>query len=194
MGIDLILDDLAEHGFTIVPQFLDSNEVQILASAMQERRDLFHKAGIGRKEGHIVQEQIRGDNICWIDANDPIAARALSQLDELKQSLNAALYLGLDELECHFAAYPVGSFYARHLDQHRGEDSRVVTVVLYLNPEWTEQDGGELRLYLDEHRHLDILPQGGKLVIFLSNRFEHEVLISQRERLSLTGWFRRRSM
>jgi SM-20-related protein len=194
MGIDLILDDLVEHGFAIVPQFLDKANVNILAAAMQERRALFHPAGVGRKAGHAVVEQIRGDDICWIEPSDPIAANVLNQLNELKQSLNAALYLGLDELECHFAAYPKGSFYARHLDQHRGEDSRVVTIVLYLNPEWGEQDGGELRLYLDETRHLDVLPEGGTLAIFLSNRFEHEVLIGQRERLSLTGWFRRRAM
>ncbi|AZN37740.1 2OG-Fe(II) oxygenase [Iodobacter ciconiae] len=193
MDIDLVIDDLVEHGFVLVPQFLDSTEVRGLASAMQERRDLFCQAGVGRKEGHFVVEQIRGDHIYWIDARDPVAAQVLDRLNELKQSLNAALYLGLDELECHFAAYPAGSFYARHLDQHRGEDSRVVTVVLYLNSEWEEQDGGQLRLYLDEHRHLDVLPEGGKLVVFLSDRFEHEVLAARRERLSLTGWFRRRS-
>jgi SM-20-related protein len=193
MGVDLILDDLVEHGFAIVPQFLDRTEVNILAAAMQERRALFHQAGVGRKVGHAVVEKIRGDDICWIERSDPIAAKALNQLNELKQSLNAGLYLGLDELECHFAAYPIGRFYARHLDQHRGEDSRVVTIVLYLNPEWAEQDGGELRVYLDDRRHLDILPEGGKLVVFLSNRFEHEVLKAKRERLSLTGWFRRRA-
>jgi SM-20-related protein len=194
MGIDLIIDNLVEQGFAIVPQFLDKTEVNILASVMQERRDLFHQAGVGRKAGHAIVEQIRGDDICWIEPSDPIAAGALKLLDELKQSLNAQLYLGLDELECHFAAYPIGSFYSRHLDQHRGEDSRVVTIVLYLNPQWDEQDGGHLRLYLDHGEPLDILPQGGTLVVFLSNRFEHEVLVGQRERLSLTGWFRRRSI
>jgi SM-20-related protein len=192
-GIESILDGLVEQGFAVVPQFLAQAEVLALAQVMQERRALFHQAGIGRNAGHAVVEKIRGDEICWIEPTDPLAATALAQLDEVKLAINAHLYLGLAELECHFALYPKGSFYQRHLDQHRGEDSRVVTVVLYLNPEWQADDGGELRLYLDE-QPLDILPSGGTLVVFLSNRFEHEVLISKRERLSLTGWFRRRAI
>jgi SM-20-related protein len=39
-----------------------------------------------------------------------------------------------------------------------------------------------------------VLPQGGRLVAFLSDRFEHEVLPARRERMSFTGWFRRRSL
>lgn len=193
MGIDLILDGLTEKGFAVVPHFLDAAAVSQLASVMQERRSLFYPAGIGRQAGLQVSGEIRGDDICWLDASDPLAGGVLGQLDAVKAALNSQLFLGLHELECHFAAYPVGTFYKRHLDQHRGEDTRLVTVVLYLNPEWNKEDGGELRLYLDEQQHLDIIPQGGTLVVFLSGQFDHEVLISKRERLSLTGWFRRRS-
>jgi len=35
-------------------------------------------------------------------------------------------------------------------------------------------------------------PTGGTLVLFLSERFAHEVLPAKRERLSLTGWFKSR--
>ncbi len=187
-----MIDGLVEKGFAVLPQFLDQHEVNVLAKVMQERKNLFHQAGVGRKEGRAVREKIRGDEICWIEPTDPLAATALAQLAEVKHALNAHLYLGLDELECHFATYPVGRFYKRHLDQHRGEDTRVVTIVLYLNPEWQENDGGELRLYLEKEQFMDIAPLGGSLVVFLSNQFEHEVLVSKRERLSLTGWFRRR--
>ena len=58
-------------------------------------------------------------------------------------------------------------------------------------------DGGELRLYLgtgSRGRSFDVLPRGGMLVVFLSDRFPHEVLPARRERLSLAGWFRRRSL
>ncbi|WP_293933152.1 2OG-Fe(II) oxygenase [Iodobacter sp.] len=192
MGIEFIIDGLVKNGFAVLPQFLKPHEVNALAQVMRERKNLFHQAGIGRNAGHAVLEQIRGDEICWIEPTDPLAATALAQLAELKYALNSQLYLGLDELECHFAIYPVGSFYKRHLDQHRGEDTRVVTIVLYLNPAWQAHDGGELRLYLGEEQYMDIAPVGGSLVVFLSNQFEHEVLVSKRERLSLTGWFRRR--
>jgi SM-20-related protein len=64
--------------------------------------------------------------------------------------------------------------------------------VLYLNELWPAEQGGQLRLYLDEERTMEIMPRGGTLVAFLSDRFEHEVLPATRERLSLAGWFRRR--
>jgi SM-20-related protein len=91
------------------------------------------------------------------------------------------------------ALYPPGSFYRKHLDQFRGATHRKVSAILYLNPDWSPADGGELRLYLapsGEGDHLDIAPLGGTLVTFLSDRFHHEVLPTRRERRSLTGWFR----
>ncbi|HQR51332.1 MAG TPA: 2OG-Fe(II) oxygenase [Methylophilaceae bacterium] len=48
----------------------------------------------------------------------------------------------------------------------------------------------EFQVY--EHDHFDVLPQGGTLMTFLSDRFWHEVLPASRERMSVTGWFRTR--
>ena len=62
--------------------------------------------------------------------------------------------------------------------------------------DWRAEDGGQLRLYLDESRDEefhDVMPEGGTLVCFLSDGFWHEVLPATRARLSLTGWFRRRA-
>jgi SM-20-related protein len=70
-----------------------------------------------------------------------------------------------------------------------------VTCVLYLNRDWTREEGGQLLIYTDPNEpshHEEILPLGGQLVTFLSARFLHEVLPSRRDRVSLTGWFRRR--
>ena len=91
------------------------------------------------------------------------------------------------------ALYPPGSFYRKHLDQFRGVAHRKVSAILYLNPAWSVDDGGELRLYLEpagEGEYRDIAPLGGTLVCFRSDRFHHEVLPTRRERRSLTGWFR----
>jgi SM-20-related protein len=38
----------------------------------------------------------------------------------------------------------------------------------------------------------DLLPLAGNLLLFNSAQLAHEVLPARRERLSLTGWFRRR--
>jgi SM-20-related protein len=106
--------------------------------------------------------------------------------------LNRELQLGLFDFECHFAIYPAGTRYGRHLDRFKSDARRALSCVLYLNPDWREADGGQLRLYLDESHSVDVMPRAGTLVTFLSQRFEHEVLPATRERLSLAGWFRRR--
>lgn len=56
--------------------------------------------------------------------------------------------------------------------------------------------GGALRLYDSAHpeaAYREVLPAGGTVVCFLSDPVWHEVMPAQRERRSLTGWFRRRT-
>ncbi|QZA81904.1 2OG-Fe(II) oxygenase [Deefgea piscis] len=193
MSIDLeIVDALTGPGYLVVPNFLDANQLTQLNALFASREDDFVAAGVGREAALQVRQEIRGDAVLWVENDDPAMIKANQRMRDLQQTLNRELYLGLDELEWHFARYPAGSFYQRHLDQHRHQDSRVVTVVQYLNPNWHEDDGGQLRIYLDDEQTLDVTPYGGTLVVFLSNRFEHEVLPARRERRSLTGWYRRR--
>ena len=101
--------------------------------------------------------------------------------------------LGLFSFEGHYAIYPPGGGYARHKDRFRDDDARVLSCVAYLNDEWRACDGGALRIHRDAAPPLDVLPRGGTLVAFLSERFDHEVLPAARERCSVTGWFRRRA-
>jgi SM-20-related protein len=83
--------------------------------------------------------------------------------------------------------YPPGSFYKRHLDQFRKDDHRKLSVICYLNEDWHEEHGGQLRMYLPEET-VDFLPLAGRLVCFRSDQIEHEVIAGTRERRSLTGW------
>jgi len=64
--------------------------------------------------------------------------------------------------------------------------------VCYLNDAWRAEHGGALRIELADGREHDVLPQAGTLVVFMSADFPHEVLAASRERLSITGWYRRR--
>ena len=100
----------------------------------------------------------------------------------------------LEDYQGHFAVYPNGAAYARHFDKLQGSDLRAISAALYLNDAWSAEDGGQLRMYLGGGRSEDVLPVGGRLVAFLSDRFEHEVLPARRERMSFTGWFRRRPL
>jgi SM-20-related protein len=60
---------------------------------------------------------------------------------------------------------------------------------MYLNADWQPADGGELCIYhTDRLQHIS--PINGKSVFFKSNEMEHEVLITGKPRLSITGWLK----
>ena len=156
----------------------------------------FLRAAVGKGERRRTRSGVRGDEIRWLQ--QPVSSEpqrtCLDHFEQLRLALNRTLQLGLFEFESHFARYPAGAFYARHIDQFRDDSHRKLSCVLYLNENWKPEDGGELRLYLDGDgaEFEDVLPQDGRLVVFLSGRFAHEVLPAKRERLSIAGWFRTR--
>lgn len=187
---DSIADGLAEHGYAVEDQFLSQPEIdEILKAGRFDTSSDFKKAGIGNQQSLQIQEGIRGDYIKWLDKdNSPEAIKVyLNRLQELVQYLNQALFLSLKDFEVHMTVYPEGSFYKRHLDQFKKDDHRKLSVILYLNPDWKEEQGGQVRMYLSDHTK-DFLPMAGRLVIFRSDEIEHEVLPATRERLSITGW------
>ncbi|MBH2033098.1 MAG: 2OG-Fe(II) oxygenase [Pseudomonadales bacterium] len=193
--LDQLLDDLAEQGWAIVANALPVDLTLELAQECRARANQggLQPAGVGRGSAHGVQEGVRGDHIQWLEPGQCAAGdRYLTMLNDLRGQLNQALYLGLEDYEGHFALYPPGTFYQKHLDRFRDDDRRAVSAVFYLNSDWLPEQGGALRLYLADGRELDVLPEAGTLVVFLSADLPHEVLPATRERLSLTGWLRRR--
>ncbi|MEX6501999.1 2OG-Fe(II) oxygenase [Pseudomonas zhanjiangensis] len=190
-----IVDDLAEHGWSLQPLFASQTLTLELAEECRARaaQGALSPANIGRGSTQTVNEGIRGDRIQWLERGQSAACdRYLALLDELRLALNRGLYLGLEDYESHFALYPPGAFYQKHLDRFRDDDRRTVSAVFYLNQDWQPGQGGELRLYLADGSTRDVLPEAGSLLVFLSADMPHEVLPASRERLSLTGWFRRR--
>jgi SM-20-related protein len=150
-------------------------------------------ARIGRGANERHADDIRGDSIAWLETPaDGVERELVEHLEALRVELNRALMAGLVDFEGHFARYAAGTSYSRHIDRLAGSDVRVLSAVLYLNDEWSEEDGGHLRLHLRDGGSRDVAPIGGRLVVFRSEQFEHEVLPARRERLSFTGWFRRR--
>ncbi|EZH81024.1 MAG: 2OG-Fe(II) oxygenase [Pseudomonas sp.] len=190
-----LIDDLASQGWSQRALFAPEGLTRELAAEChkRERRGELSAASVGRGSAQQVQEGIRGDRIQWLEPGQNQACdQYLHLMDDLRQALNQALFLGLEDYECHFACYEPGAFYLRHLDRFRDDDRRAVSAVLYLNDSWQAEQGGALRLYLSDGREHDVLPQAGTLALFLSGDMPHEVLPATRERLSLTGWFRRR--
>ncbi len=195
LSLHHLIDDLAAKGWAqrhlILPQALTRE----LAAECRKRahRGELSAAGVGRGSAQQLQEGIRGDHIQWLEPGQSEASdRYLELMDELRLALNRALFLGLEDFECHFALYAPGAFYLRHLDRFRDDDRRTVSAVFYLNEDWQAEQGGALRLYPADGSEHDVLPQAGTLALFLSADMPHEVLPATRERLSLTGWFRRR--
>jgi SM-20-related protein len=184
--------DLLGHGIGIQDDFASSMQIHELVECLHMRRARgeFAAARIGAGESLQRRGDIRGDSICWL--NPPLLAaeaQLLESFEQLRLQLNQEAFLGLFELELHYAAYPAGSGYARHVDQARGNRRRKVSMVLYLNREWTPAMGGELRLFGEADRPRDVQPLAGRLVCFLTEGREHCVLPARKERLSITGWF-----
>lgn len=191
-----LLDALAGRGWHVQPDFLPEETVAALRAECLARHAAggFHAAGVGAGRARVLNE-IRGDHVLWLEADDPHPAVQdyLSAMEALRRAVNRELQLGLFELEAHFAAYPPGAYYKRHLDRFRDDDRRTLTLILYLNEGWRAEDGGALRFWPEEAGEpVDIAPEGNTLVAFLSERFWHEVLPARRMRLALTGWFKRR--
>jgi SM-20-related protein len=182
-------------GVAVRDGFLTPALTRALAECARQRRagGDFEEARIGSERTLQRRADIRGDSTCWI--RPPLLApenSLLEQLERLRLGLNRDALLGLFELELHYAWYPPGAGYARHVDQPQGRGQRQVSLVLYLNEGWTAAAGGELRLFDAAGGHRDIEPVAGRLVCFLTPGREHQVLPTQRDRLSISGWFRTR--
>jgi SM-20-related protein len=190
-----IVDDLAERGWSRQDIFLPDALTRALAAECRQRaaEGELAPAAVGRGPFSEIREGIRGDRIQWIEPGQAQACDDyLVLMDSLREAMNRGLFLGLEDFESHFALYSPGAFYLKHVDRFRDDDRRMVSAVLYLNEAWQPEHGGQLRMYLDDGVEQDVVPIGGCLVVFLSGDIPHEVLPATRDRLSLTGWFRRR--
>jgi SM-20-related protein len=188
-------DALAGDGWCVLTGLLAPARTLALAAECAALHAARRLASARVGAAHTATE-LRGDHTQWLDpaAPSPPQRAFIARIDALRLALNRQLMLGLVECESHYAVYPPGARYARHLDRLRDDDARVLSAVFYLNENWQEADGGALRLYLGDGTHRDILPHAGTLLLFLSARFEHEVLPATRDRLSIACWMRQRPL
>ncbi|HET8866257.1 MAG TPA: 2OG-Fe(II) oxygenase [Gracilimonas sp.] len=184
------LDLLAENDFVIVDNFISD---ELYGDIMQffhemEESDKLKKAGIGAQQDFQVKAEIRGDFIYWLDEErDTKLAPFFGLMDELTLNLKRFCYLSLSGSEFHIAKYPTGTYYHRHLDQFQERRNRQITVLIYLNKDWKEGNGGELVIYKNGEE-IKVEPIAKRLLVFKSDIIEHEVLTTQVPRYSLTGW------
>lgn len=195
-----MLNAMDQFGWASMPGCLGTTESMRLRTECENACDRgeFKRAGVGRGLDLHVREDIRGDHVMWLQSDAASVEQIiyLAKLELFRLALNQRFFLGLFEYEGHFAIYPEGAFYKAHLDRHAGTNDRIVTTILYLNPNWQPGDGGELKLWTTSDgkagAFILIEPRMGTMVCFMAGDFWHEVLPAKKTRMSITGWFRQR--
>lgn len=186
-----LIEGFLEKGFGSVDQLFSSEEITELREVLLKRYEdeRFRLAGIGSLGDYQKETSIRNDQIHWLNesSENPTDQMFFQRIRGFEDYLNRTCFAGIRSREFHFAVYEEGSFYKRHSDQFNNDDRRQFSLVLYLTESWKEDDGGELIIYTDQVTQ--IRPTTGKLVFFRSD-IEHEVKLSNAQRLSLTGWMR----
>jgi len=153
-------------------------------------------AWISRGATHRIDAEVRGDSIAWMEPDEasPELTALTALFRSLRDALNREAYLGLGRTEIQIARYPGdGAHYGRHRDAFPpppgGRPNRRVTAIYYANPAWRPENGGMLRLYATGGQH-DVAPILDRLLVFLSEQMEHEVLPAGAPRCAVTAWFR----
>lgn len=190
---DRIADELAEKGYCVLPQLLPAElNLALHSRVLNLNQDDFQPAGIGRELDFQLNNSVRRDETRWLNQANAIDAAYIENMAEFRLAINRRLFMGLFDYESHYAHYAPGAFYKKHMDAFKGQSNRVLTTVLYLNPEWHTDDGGQLVIYTPDSDDIitTVNPNFGTFAIFLSEQFPHEVVKAQRDRYSISGWFR----
>ncbi|MBF7688525.1 2OG-Fe(II) oxygenase [Acinetobacter rathckeae] len=182
---DFILDQIDNYGFCVIDQVYDSDFFTALNTECLQHLNEFRAAGI--QNG--VVSHIRSDHILWLDDTQVLAKQHRENLLALGKVFNQAFFMGINQVEAHFARYGVGEAYALHRDNPQQKNDRIISTVFYMHDIWQDDWGGELRLQdKQDHWHV-IIPKPNRMVVFDSNLL-HEVQVSKQQRLSITAWLR----
>ncbi|MDN5285599.1 MAG: SM-20-related protein [Mucilaginibacter sp.] len=188
-----LIDSFIDNHVGVADHFLS---VALAADLKENLGALYQKklllaAGTGNDKLVVHNTLVRGDSIYWLDRkhNDRHENDFFDLMDSFVSYLNSTCYAGITGYEFHYTLYDTGSFYKKHLDQFRNNDDRKYSMIIYLNPGWLEADGGELCIHHgDKQQHIS--PENRKSVFFKSSELEHEVLCTNKPRMSITGWLK----
>lgn len=178
----------------VVENFIEASLSKHLTDTILalHQKKMLVPAGIGNIQKLQHNQLIRKDIIYWLDRknNNIYENEFLNQIEAFICYLNESCFTGITGYEFHYSFYEKGAFYRKHLDQFQDNSSRQFSLISYLNLDWKIEDGGELCIYQEENIQ-KISPTNGKTIFFKSNELLHEVLVTQKQRLSITGWLKR---
>jgi len=192
-SFDVLIDSYLRDKIGIAPLFLSQGLSEGLQQNIRQlqKDELMTAAGIGNGKVKDAGQKMRGDKIYWMDKDHPnvYEQQFLQLAEDFIGHLNNTCYTGINAYEFHYAVYEEGSFYKRHKDQFKNDSNRKYSLIAYLNEDWLEEDGGQLVVYQSPLAQT-ILPQSKTAVFFKSDEIEHEVMIANRPRMSITGWLK----
>lgn len=202
---DFVCSELNSHGYCVLNQFLPPNTAKEI---LREVKNLDESGSFkdGQLSGGLTaseddekytEKRIRGDKITWIEGNEP----GVGYIKELMQKMDCLV------LQCNGTSRKLGGYdiqgrtkamvaiypgqqtgYIRHID-NPDQDGRCLTAICYLNENWSESDGGKLRIYKGTN-HIDIEPVFNRVLLFWSDkRNPHEVLPADFRRYAVTVWY-----
>ncbi|MEO9021572.1 MAG: 2OG-Fe(II) oxygenase [Ginsengibacter sp.] len=188
-----LIDSFINDKVGIAEYFLNdslANHLKENLTALFAQNKMQH-AGTGNNAIVDRNKLIRGDDIYWLDRahNDVHENNFFDLMDRFVKYLNENCYTGINSYEFHYALYLPGTFYKKHLDRFQNNDSRKFSMIMYLNTGWIAEDGGELCIHHETDLQ-NISPLNGKVVLFKSSELEHEVLVTHKNRMSITGWLK----
>ena len=190
---DCLIDSFIKDKVGIAENFLSVSLAAHLKNnliGLFENKKLLN-AGVGNATVVNQDKLIRSDMIYWLDRKheNQYENDFFDLMDEFVLYLNRTCYTGITGYEFHYTLYESGTFYKKHIDQFQQNGSRQYSMIMYLNADWKAADGGELRIHHVEEEQ-NISPDNGKSVFFKSSDLAHEVLLTNKQRMSITGWLK----
>ncbi len=191
---ELLINSYIESNVGIAEHFLSTELAHHLKNNLIDlhKKQLLVTAKVGNEDKLLEDKTVRSDSIYWLDRkhNNQYENDFFDRIDAFVIYLNNSCYTGITDYEFHYALYEKGSFYKKHIDQFQNNQNREYSLISYLNEGWLEGDGGQLLIY-QTGKNQKIAPTNGKTVFFKSNELEHEVLLTNQTRMSITGWLKR---
>mmetsp|Transcript_100344 Transcript_100344/g.323852 ORF Transcript_100344/g.323852 Transcript_100344/m.323852 type:complete len:520 (+) Transcript_100344:39-1598(+) len=194
---DTVLHDLQAKGFAILDAALPTGLCSQLRSEMEallEHDQYWESQTYGSDEGALHHNIVE----TTLDFREvPRYAPIFSRMEQDQGLLQQLRRLpSLQNLEMQHLRLQVnkgnGGCYTMHTDSgvtesESGSQILKATALFYLNEDWREGDGGELRLFPFPRPPVEIAPLNGRLVLF-EPRMVHEVLPNFRRRFCFTLW------
>ena len=132
-----IISDLLAQDYSVLDDFFDPHTIGLPRNSLllHFEEDRFKKAAIGNRTNELVAVGIRGDYILWIDEQleNPATQLFFKEIHQFVAYLNRSCFMGLRHMEFHYALYPPGTGYKRHIDAFQNDDRRKLYIAIYLN-------------------------------------------------------------